>query len=264
MLGQSQKLWSRLWPIWGHWSDRRLLSHLLAASLPVPDKLGQRTGEFRLPRKRAGGEGALPAQLEPLGELARSPSARGAAAAAELRAATLRPSGLSLAPGAVLRAPALGSPALTGLRESRARAGGGGERRWLHLRPASSSRAVPKAPPAGKVHARRSRRTRALSTGAGLCTARCSGGVLLRQGLFYSLVPSLFSPPPPVVHVQPRWARGGAGRGEGDLVGWALGRWWDTGSPGVPGWPQIYRAPEMHSGEGQEVLKPELDLKVGA
>lgn len=82
---------------------------LIAVSLPVPDKLGQKIGEFCLPRKRAGGEGALPGQLEPLGEPARPPSTRGVAAAAEPQAATVPASGLSLAPGSAPWAPALGS-----------------------------------------------------------------------------------------------------------------------------------------------------------
>lgn len=67
-----------------------------------------------------------------------------------------------------------------------------------------------------------------------------------------------------MVQVQTPFSRGVAGRGEGDLALWAHGRLWGTGSPGVPGWTQIYRALEMSSGEGQEALKPELALKVGA
>lgn len=39
-------------------------------------------------------------------------------------------------------------------------------------------------------------------------------------------------------------------------------RRWGTRSPGVPGQPQMYRALEVRLGEGQEPLKPELDLKV--
>lgn len=144
--------------------------------------------------------------------------------------------------------------------------GGGGEWTRQHLRPVPARGTVPKAPPAGKVHARGSLGERKCSVPAlrsALGAARRPCGLLLCQGS--CLFSSFFSSSPlSVVQVQPPFSRGVAGRGEGDLALWAHGRLWGTGSPGVPGWAQIYRALEMSSGEGQEALKPELALNVGA
>lgn len=86
----------------------------------------------------------------------------------------MRASGLSLAPSAVPGAPALCSPALTGLRESRARAGAGerGPGSTSARRPPAGL--FPKLPQQAKsMRADLSRGTKALSAGAPLCP-RCS------------------------------------------------------------------------------------------
>lgn len=160
----------------------------------------------------------------------------------------------------------MSSPALTGLRESRARAGAGerGPGSTSARRPPAGL--VPKLPQQAKSmradlsgnESAQCRRSALPSVQPDVLAVYCSA-----KDLVYSRLSSL-SFRLSVVHVQPQCSRGGAGRGEGDLARWAHGRLWGTGSPGVPCWPQIYRALEMSSGEGQEALKPELALETQA
>lgn len=91
--------------------------------------------------------------------------------------------------------------------------GGGGARTRQHLRPAPARGTRPKAPPAGKVHARgslgeRKRSVRALRSALGAARRPC--GLLLCQGSclfssFFSFLPTLSGPGPAAVFKGRGW-----------------------------------------------------------
>lgn len=91
--------------------------------------------------------------------------------------------------------------------------GGGGARTWQHLRPAPARGTRPKAPPAGKVHARgslgeRKRSVPALRSALGAarrpcCLLLCQGTCLFSS--FFSFLPTLSGPRPAAVFKGRGW-----------------------------------------------------------
>lgn len=134
----------------------------------------------------------------------------------------------------------LGPRALTGLWESRARAVRGCAAPATPP-PGAGSGAVRKAPPAGKVQALGSPRKtpKCYRQGAGnrpQPSRRSIGFAVVPRVSFINEFPFSLPALLPVVLIPRWWARGGASREEGDLLGSTPDLVWGTGSPGVPGW----------------------------